>query len=133
MSQWIPSHVDVPGNEAADELAGRGCVLSNRKSTVLSHSEILRTKMNLTWRNPPAHHWYADKSPGLSLQCRSSRSHQTALARFRSGHLRSYDFCAGGKVFLYLSLLIFWTAEVCPCDSCPAIQKGTRVIRGIDR
>ncbi|GFS83571.1 uncharacterized protein TNCV_1657861 [Trichonephila clavipes] len=38
--------------------------------------------MNLTWRNPPAHHWYAAKSPGLSIQCRSSRAHQTALARF---------------------------------------------------
>ncbi|GFW31024.1 HTH_48 domain-containing protein [Trichonephila clavipes] len=34
--------------------------------------------MNLTWRNPPAHHWYAAKSPGLSIQCRSSRAHQTA-------------------------------------------------------
>ncbi|GFV66673.1 hypothetical protein TNCV_2594941 [Trichonephila clavipes] len=41
--------------------------------------------MNLTWRNPPAHHWYAAKSPGLSIQCRSSRAHQPALARFRSG------------------------------------------------
>ncbi|GFW34559.1 HTH_Tnp_Tc3_2 domain-containing protein [Trichonephila clavipes] len=44
--------------------------------------------MNLTWRNPPAYHWYAAKSPGLSLQCRSSRALQTALARFRSCHLR---------------------------------------------
>ncbi|GFV46847.1 uncharacterized protein TNCV_1938701 [Trichonephila clavipes] len=89
----IPSH--VPGNEAADELAGRGCDLPNPSSTVLSHSQIhslQRTKMNLTWRSPPAHHWYAAKSPGLSQQCKNSRAHQTALAHFRSGHLRCMTF-----------------------------------------
>ncbi|PRD25225.1 UNVERIFIED_CONTAM: Prolyl 4-hydroxylase subunit alpha-1 [Trichonephila clavipes] len=26
--------------------------------------------MNMTWRNPPAHHWYAAKSPGLFLSCK---------------------------------------------------------------
>ncbi|PRD28003.1 UNVERIFIED_CONTAM: Mo25 [Trichonephila clavipes] len=56
-----------------------------------------RNKMNLTWRNPPAHHWYAAKSPGLSIQCRSSRAHQTALTRLRSGRLRSMIFVQGGK------------------------------------
>ncbi|GFV51211.1 ATP-dependent DNA helicase [Trichonephila clavipes] len=46
-------------------------------SALLSHSEIHslhRIKINLTLRNPPAHHWYAAKSPDLSLQCRSSRA-----------------------------------------------------------
>ncbi|GFX50197.1 uncharacterized protein TNCV_2782191 [Trichonephila clavipes] len=105
---WIPSHVGVPGNEAADELAGRGCDLPNPSSTVLTHSEIhsfQRNKMNLTWRNPPAHQWYAAKSPGLSIQCRSSRAHQTALARLRSGHLRSMTFVQGVKSFF-----------TCPCS-----------------
>ncbi|GFT34565.1 uncharacterized protein TNCV_4125231 [Trichonephila clavipes] len=106
--QWIPSHVGVPGNKATDELAGRGCDLPNPSTTVLTHTEIhsfQRNKMNLTWRNPPAHHCYAAKSPGLSIQCRSSRAHQTALARLRSGHLRSMTLVQGVKCFF-----------TCPCS-----------------
>ncbi|GFU71680.1 uncharacterized protein TNCV_3036201 [Trichonephila clavipes] len=61
--------------------------------------------MNLTWRNPPANHWYAAKSPSLSLQYRSSRAHQTALARLRSGPLRSMTFVQGIKSFF-----------TCPCS-----------------
>ncbi|GFU22710.1 hypothetical protein TNCV_762861 [Trichonephila clavipes] len=73
-------------NEAVDEPAGKGYDLP-----VLSHSEIHslnRAKMNLTWRNPPAHHWYAAKSPGRSLQYRNYMALQTALTRFRSSPLR---------------------------------------------
>ncbi|GFV93988.1 uncharacterized protein TNCV_3573411 [Trichonephila clavipes] len=61
--------------------------------------------MNLTWRNPPAHHWYAAKNPSLSLQSRRPRTLQTALARFRSGHLRGMTLVQGVKSFL-----------ACPCS-----------------
>ncbi|GFX17730.1 uncharacterized protein TNCV_475301 [Trichonephila clavipes] len=108
-------------------MADRGCDLPNPSSTVLTHTEIHsfpRNKMNLTWRNPPAHHWYAAKSSGLSIQCRSSRAHQTALACLRSGHLRSMTFVQGVKSFFLpvpalslLLVLIFWTAGAFPCDS----------------
>ncbi|GFX74257.1 RNase H domain-containing protein [Trichonephila clavipes] len=62
--QWILSHVGVPWKKQLmrEQLAGRDCDLSNPSSTVLSHSEIYylqRTKMNLTCRYPPTHHWYA--------------------------------------------------------------------------
>ncbi|GFW58010.1 RNase H domain-containing protein [Trichonephila clavipes] len=100
--QRIPSHVGVPGYEAADELAGRGCDLSNPSSSVLSHSEIhplYRAKMNLTWRNLPAHHWYAAKSPDLSLRCRGQSLSLPVLA------------------LSLLLLLIFWTAEAFPWDN----------------
>ncbi|GFX21829.1 RNase H domain-containing protein [Trichonephila clavipes] len=100
--QWIPLHVGVPGNEVADELAGWGCDLPNPSSSVLSHSEIRsfhRAKMNLTWRNLSAHHWYEAKSPGLSLQFRRSRALQTALACLRSSHLRGMTFVQGVKPF----------------------------------
>ncbi|GFV18803.1 uncharacterized protein TNCV_4756901 [Trichonephila clavipes] len=104
----IHDHVGVPGNEAVDELAASGCDLSISSSTVLNDSEfqsLQRTKMNLAWRNPSAQHWYAAKTPGLPIQCRSSRSHQTALTRFRSGHLRSMTFMKRVKSFF-----------TCPCS-----------------
>ncbi|GFV63918.1 hypothetical protein TNCV_3787911 [Trichonephila clavipes] len=66
--------------------------------------------MNLTWRNPPPFNWHVAKNPRLSLQCRRPRDLQMVFARFRSGHLRGYDRCAGGK--------IFWTAVTFPWDSC---------------
>ncbi|GFW87972.1 uncharacterized protein TNCV_216441 [Trichonephila clavipes] len=114
----------------ADELAGRSCDFLKHSSFVLSHSEIhslQKSKMNLTWRNPPAHHYYAAKSPGLSLDCRSSRALQMAMARFRSGHLRGMTFVQGVQSFLtyplsLLLLLIFWTAGLFPWDSCLKIK-----------
>ncbi|GFV63916.1 uncharacterized protein TNCV_3787891 [Trichonephila clavipes] len=93
--------------------------------------------MNLTWRNPPAHRWYAAKSPGLSIQRRSSSAHQTALARFRSGHLRSMTFmqrvksfftCPCSLIAFLAHLLDCWGIS---CDSCLKSKTWcVRLLRG---
>ncbi|GFX90504.1 uncharacterized protein TNCV_4335081 [Trichonephila clavipes] len=43
--------------------------------------------------------------PGLSIQCRSSKAHQTALATVRSGHLHSMTFVQWVK-----------SCFTCPCS-----------------
>ncbi|GBN79318.1 hypothetical protein AVEN_248100-1 [Araneus ventricosus] len=59
-------------------------------------------------KNPPTHDWYAWNRPGLSLQSVGTRSAQTALARLRSGHIKSLKFIDKGNTF-----------SSCPC-SCSA-------------
>ncbi|GBM27978.1 hypothetical protein AVEN_20589-1 [Araneus ventricosus] len=60
---------------------------------------------NSAWRNPPTHDWYAGNRPGLSLQSVGTRSAQTALARLRSGHIKSLKFIDKEKTF-----------SSCPCS-----------------
>ncbi|GBN43404.1 hypothetical protein AVEN_82715-1 [Araneus ventricosus] len=69
---------------------------------------IHRAKANSTWKVPPAHEWYAGNRPGLSLQSEGTRSAKTALARLRSGHIKSLKFVDEEKTY-----------SSCPC-SCPA-------------
>ncbi|GBN74406.1 hypothetical protein AVEN_30936-1 [Araneus ventricosus] len=93
--QWIPSHVGVFGNEEADLLAKEGSALPSATSSELFTSEIFsihKAKANSAWKNPPTHDWYAGNRPGLSLQSVGTRSAQTALARLRSGHIKSLKF-----------------------------------------
>ncbi|GBN24489.1 hypothetical protein AVEN_241311-1 [Araneus ventricosus] len=109
--QWIPSHVGVFGNEEADVLAKDGSALPSATSSELFTSEIFsihKAKANSAWKNPPTHDWYAGNRPGLSLQSVGTRSAQTALARLRSGHIKSLKFIDKEK-----------TISSCPC-SCPA-------------
>ncbi|GBN27780.1 hypothetical protein AVEN_5198-2-1, partial [Araneus ventricosus] len=111
--QWIPSHVGVFGNEVVDLLAKDGSALPSAASGELFASEISsihRVKVNSTWKVPPAHEWYAGNRPGLSPQSEGTRSAQTALARLRSGHIKSLKFVDKEKTFL-LSLFL-------PCFSC---------------
>ncbi|GBN96079.1 hypothetical protein AVEN_106025-1 [Araneus ventricosus] len=109
--QWIPSHVGVFGNEEADVLTKEGSALPSATSSELFTSEIFsihKDKANSAWKNPPTHDWYAGNRPGLSLQSIGTRSVQTALARLRSGHIKSLKFIDKEKTFFS-----------CPC-SCPA-------------
>ncbi|GBO42907.1 hypothetical protein AVEN_248158-1, partial [Araneus ventricosus] len=109
--QWNPSKVGVFGNEEADMLAKEGSALPSATSSELFTSEIFsihKAKANSAWKNPPTHDWYAGNHPGLSLQSVGTRSAQTALARLRSGHIKSLKFIDKEKTF-----------SSCPC-SCPA-------------
>ncbi|GBO01166.1 hypothetical protein AVEN_93165-1 [Araneus ventricosus] len=50
---------------------------------------VKKVKVKNAWKVPPVHEWYAGNRPGLSLQSEGTRSAQTALARLRSGHIKS--------------------------------------------
>ncbi|GBM40239.1 hypothetical protein AVEN_183555-1 [Araneus ventricosus] len=100
--QWIPSHVDIYGNEVADNLAKQGTAkpLCSTPSLTLEEIYSIRKNKDLkTWRVPPSHDWYKRSSPGGSIGLACDRADQTALSRFVSGHLRSCSFSHGNKVF----------------------------------
>ncbi|KFM83010.1 hypothetical protein X975_13798, partial [Stegodyphus mimosarum] len=100
--QWTPSHVGVYGNETDDDLAKKGCDLPTLTSTDLCPTEIhsyYKHKYNMTWKISSVHQWYFAEQPGLSLLSKRSRPIQTAMARFRSGHLRCMKFKEGEKTF----------------------------------
>ncbi|GFY31108.1 uncharacterized protein TNCV_4360151 [Trichonephila clavipes] len=108
------------GTKQLMELAGRGCDISNPSSTVLNHLEIhslQRTQMKKKFdlAKLSCSRLVAAKSSGLSLQCRSSRAHQTALTSFRSCHLRGMTLVQGVKSFF-----------TCPCFS--RSSSGLRVV-----
>ncbi|GBN75585.1 hypothetical protein AVEN_131674-1 [Araneus ventricosus] len=109
--QWIPSNVGVFGNEEADVLAKEGSALPSATSSELFTSEIFsihKAKANSAWKNPPTYDWYTGNRPGQSLRSIGTRSAQTALARLRSGHIKSLKFIDKENTF-----------SSCPC-SCPA-------------
>ncbi|GBO01099.1 hypothetical protein AVEN_108158-1 [Araneus ventricosus] len=98
--QWIPSHVDIYGNEVVDNLAKQGTAEPLCSTPSLTFDEIYSIRKNKdlkTWRVPPSHDWYKRSSPGGSIGLACDRADQTALSRFVSGHLRSCSFSQGNK------------------------------------
>ncbi|GBM37449.1 hypothetical protein AVEN_263127-1 [Araneus ventricosus] len=112
--QWIPSHVGVFDNEEADVIAKEGSALPSATSSELFTSEIYsihKAKVNSAWKNPPTYYWYAGNCPGLSLQSVGTRFAQTALARLRSGHIKSLKFIDKENSF---------SSCLCSCPASPA-------------
>ncbi|GBN34130.1 hypothetical protein AVEN_162755-1, partial [Araneus ventricosus] len=68
--QWISSHVDIHGNELADNLAKEGSsqpIPSSSEITFLELFSRKKARNKAEWLVPPSHHWYKRRKPGLSL------------------------------------------------------------------
>ncbi|GFV60620.1 RNase H domain-containing protein [Trichonephila clavipes] len=102
--QWVLSHVGLPGNELADDLAKAAASdpVDPEDHMVLMSTEIYSRAKELIyriWVVPPVYPWYFQKHPGSAISFKGSRSYQTTLSRFSSGHLRCMNFEGGKRSF----------------------------------
>lgn len=100
--QWIPSRVDLFGNEKADCLANEGWSLPASASGELTYLELFSGMKNINrriWSVPPTPDWYRSSNPGQSLTLPCDRKTNTCLSRLASGHLKCLTFSQGIKSF----------------------------------
>ncbi|GBN19166.1 hypothetical protein AVEN_257036-1 [Araneus ventricosus] len=100
--QWIPSHVNIQGDEIADALAKAGADDASVPSAPLTYLELFsraESRNKTIWLIPPVHHWYQGSRPGGCLSTDCSRRDQTTLTLFLSGHIRSLTFSDISKRF----------------------------------
>ena len=99
--QWIPSHCNLPGNEAADSLAKEGTTKEqvDRSTSYPEVKTILKAKQHSKWRHK--HPRYNKADPYYLL----TRGEQVTLFRLRTGHNRlNYHLHIGHT-------------EQCPCGT----------------
>ncbi|GFV55304.1 RNase H domain-containing protein [Trichonephila clavipes] len=80
--QWIPSHVNIAGNEIADSLVRAGAGETTTPAAPLTTLKLFskyKAKNKAIWMIPPVHSWYQSKYLGGYLVRDSSRRDQTAL------------------------------------------------------
>ncbi|GFW66424.1 transposable element Tcb1 transposase [Trichonephila clavipes] len=64
---WIPSHVDIAGNEIVDSLARAGAGETTTPATTITYLELFskyKAKNKAIWMVPPVHPWYQSKCSG---------------------------------------------------------------------
>ncbi|GFT52894.1 uncharacterized protein TNCV_1460021 [Trichonephila clavipes] len=69
---------------------------------VLTSTEIYSRAKELicrTWVVPSEHPWYFQRHPGSAISFKGSRSYQTSISRFSTGHLRCMNFEGGKRSF----------------------------------
>ncbi|GBN06564.1 hypothetical protein AVEN_9292-1 [Araneus ventricosus] len=109
---WIPSHVNIQGNEIADALAEAGADDASVPSAPLTYLELFpraKSRNKTICLIPPEHHWYQGSRPSGCLSIDCNRRDQTTLTRFLSGHIRGSTFLFNSNCF-----------EICP--KCTAEQ-----------
>ncbi|GBN57331.1 hypothetical protein AVEN_115498-1 [Araneus ventricosus] len=100
--QWIPSHVDIHGNELADNLAKEGSshpIPSSSEITFLELFSPKRAQNKVEWLVPPSHHWYKGRKLGISLSLPCDRQTSICLSGLASGHINCLTYSEGNKIY----------------------------------
>nr|GBM42661.1 hypothetical protein AVEN_138693-1 [Araneus ventricosus] len=96
----------------SDAVAKAGADDASVPSAPLTYLELFsraKSRNKTIWLIPPVHHWYQGSRPDGCLSIDCSRSDQTTLNGFLSGHIRSLTFSDNSTYF-----------EICP--KCTAEQ-----------
>ncbi|GFW73462.1 gag-pol [Trichonephila clavipes] len=88
--QWVPSHVNIGGNNIADSLAKEDAAQHTMSSATVAYSELHSTYINSMQSTvPPAHPLFEAQRPVGYLLLQFRRIKQTILTRNCSGYLRN--------------------------------------------
>ncbi|GBO00697.1 hypothetical protein AVEN_271573-1 [Araneus ventricosus] len=100
--QWTPSHIDIHGNELADNLAKEGSSHPIPSSSEITFPELFsrgKVQNKEEWLEPPSHHCYRGRKPGLALSLPCDRQSITCFSRLASGHLKCLTYSEGNKIY----------------------------------